>query len=415
MMKNRDVLLGALIFFVAFLLRAPFFWYPDSTVLDEGIYATYISNIIYDRPYFELHPPLPNIIMASVARNFSFDYKIFRGTGVPFGDFPFAALRFVNIIFGSLLAVLVFISARLLWADRSFAVIAGLGIALDNALIVYSRTLLPDMMLVTFGMAGIMTYLWYERRGGLAKLILASIFFGAAFSIKWIGLAFLGTVILASLWHKKYKDIGVLGVGAVAVYIAVFFIFFGQFSGGFLADRFSFDAVPALAYPAPWSIGETITFLPRYTEIMYQANYTVDEHPHSSRPWEWPLGQGMVGMWGRGERAIALSPNFAGWGTVFISVVFACTMLVSGRLPAPALFALVGYMISFVPFFAIGRPFFMYHYFMALTFGWLLAPWALEELRGIILPRATHKSARVLFALFLIAGFLLASRYTYGI
>ncbi|MSR76298.1 MAG: phospholipid carrier-dependent glycosyltransferase [Candidatus Ryanbacteria bacterium] len=414
-MRNRDILLGALIFIVAFLLRVPWFWYPDGTVLDEGIYATYISNIVYDRPYFELHPPLPNIIMASVARNFSFDYKIVRGTDTPFDAFPYAPLRLVNVILGSLLAVLVYISARMSWGERSFAIIAGFGIAFDSALIVYSRTLLPDTMLITFGAAGIVAYLWYEQKGGVMRLMLASIFFGAALSTKWIGLAFVGTAILASLWRKKYKDIVVLSGGVMAVYITVFFIFFGQFSGGFLADRFSFDAVPALAYPKPWDIRETISFLPRYTGLMYRANYTIADHPQASRPWQWPLGQGVIGMWDRGERAIALSPNLAGWGIVFVSVVFAGVMLVHGRLPAHALFALVGYMLSFAPFFVIGRQFFMYHYFMALVFGWLLVPWVVGELRGILAPHATHKSVLGAASASLLVGFFLVVRYTYGI
>jgi len=412
---QRDILWGATVFLVAFLLRVPFFWYPGSTVFDEGIYATYISNIIYDRPYFELHPPLPNIIMAGVAHMKPFDYKIVRGTDVPFGAFPYVPLRFINVFLGSLLVVAVYVAARFLWEERWFAILAGFGVALDNALIVYSRTFLPDTMLVFFGMAGITTYLWHAKRGGWWHLVLASIFFGAALSTKWIGLAFLGTAMFASLVRKRFREVIVMGVGAGLVYVITFFIFFGQFSGGFLVDRFSFNAVPALSYPAPWNIGETLSFLPRYTKIMYKANYTVDIHPYASKPWQWPLGQGRVGMWDNGSRFMILLPNTFGWGTVFVSVLFACVMLVYRRLPKAGMFALTGYLISFVPFIFIGRPFFMYHYFMALVFGWLLVPWVVGELRMIVAPQMSEKKFLIGCLAVVFAGFLLAARSTYGI
>ncbi|MEK7650091.1 MAG: hypothetical protein AAB367_04020, partial [Patescibacteria group bacterium] len=254
-----------------------------------------------------------------------------------------------------------------------------------------------------------------EQRGGLFRLIFASLFFGAALSTKWIGLAFLAAALLLSLRQRKFGAMAILIAGSLFAYVTTFFIFFGQFSGGFLTDRFSFDAVPALAYPKPWDVSEAISFLPSYTEIMYRANYSVAEHRWSSRPWQWPLGQGIVGMWDRGTRSLVLGPNIVGWGTVCIGVIFAGAMFVYRRLPQPALFALAGYGIGFLPFFIIGRPFFLYHYFIALTFGWLLAPWALGQLKKIIAPQTTHRRFFGIFFILLGAGFLLAFRHTYGI
>jgi dolichyl-phosphate-mannose-protein mannosyltransferase len=415
MIKSRDMLLGALIFLVAFLLRVPFFWYPASTVFDEGIYATYISNIVYDRPYFELHPPLPNIIMASVARTQVFTYMIRRGTDVSFGDFPYLRLRLINVILGSLLAVLVFVAARFLGSGRFLGVMAGLGIAFDNALIVYSRTFLPDTMLITFGAAGIVLYLWHVKKEKSVPIVLASILFGLACSVKWIGFAFTGVAVVASLVHKKYKEVAILCGGVGATYIAVFFIFFAQFSGGFLTDRFSFDAVPALAYPEPWSMRETLSFLPQYTKLMYEANFTVANHPHASKPWQWPLGQGTIGMWDEGDRHILLAPNIFGWGAVFLAVIFSAISGFYRRLSRPALFALVGYCISFIPFFVIGRPFFMYHYFMALVFGWMLASCVAGEIRDMVASRMSDKVLCSLIVVCLVIGFCIGAPFTYGI
>ncbi|XP_041368198.1 protein O-mannosyl-transferase 1-like [Gigantopelta aegis] len=149
--------------------------FPHAVVFDELHFAKFASLYLKKVFFFDVHPPLGKILLAAAAEfggyngNASFD-RI--GAEYP-PDVPVFEMRLVPAVLGSLITPLVYEIAVELRLSRWAAAIAGAFILLDNALLVQSRFMLMEGMLIFFSCLSIMSYL------KLRKLSLR------AFSLKW--------------------------------------------------------------------------------------------------------------------------------------------------------------------------------------------------------------------------------------
>src|SRR3990167_5284194 len=137
-----------------------FFGHPNETVFDEVHFGKFVSGYYTGEYYFDIHPPLGKLMIAGFAKLFDFEPEFnFAEIGKEFPDKKYLALRFLPILAGTLLPLVIFLIALRLGFSRMGAFAAGLLIIFDNALLTQSRLILLDPFLLLFGFTSLLFYL----------------------------------------------------------------------------------------------------------------------------------------------------------------------------------------------------------------------------------------------------------------
>jgi|GEM_PF-4392617 len=157
---NKDILAIIFIAVLAFSLRAPAI--NKALMTDEGKIYTAVNGSYGMIPEFliktEAHPPL-----------YYYFSKVWRGVS----DARWW-MRFPNIIFGSLTALVLYLAARELF-DTRIARLAGFITALSPNLVFISETLRPYSMATFLMSLTILFFIRYFMRGGLPYLLLYAV------------------------------------------------------------------------------------------------------------------------------------------------------------------------------------------------------------------------------------------------
>lgn len=384
-----------IILLLALLLRLPFIAHPNVTQFDEVIYSNFVLRMLDGQPFFDIHPPLARMLFAEIARMFDpiSISAIPMLPNQPFGDFPFVALRYFTAFLGSLLPLIIYGIGRLLKYSPRSAALPALFIVVDNAFIIYSRTILPDTILLCFNFLALGSALAMLRvkskKLSFALLIAASIAIGCALSIKWLALGVLGTIWLLFLFERRYGAIIISGLLALTTYVAIFSAFFFYFPEGGRIDPFieayNIPMIRDIVFPKTDNVKEVLKFLPEHHKIMLDAN--TDEAIAkkilwSSGPIAWAASRTSInfGVNARGER-IALQGNDLLWVMSLLLLCFQTGWILwhvkqkhKWPLGRDETILLAGYIINYLPFFFIHRPMHLYHYFPALIFLFLMIP-----------------------------------------
>jgi dolichyl-phosphate-mannose-protein mannosyltransferase len=374
-----------------------FVWFerPLTVVFDEVYFPRFALSYLKGEYYFDLHPPLGKLILFATAWLGGLDPAFsFATNHLPFPDSSYLLLRVPPRIAGTLLPLVLVAVALELGVSRFASFTAGYLAALDNALLVISRFALLDSFLLLFGFGAIWCWL-RARRGGWPWLAAAALLAGAALSVKWTGLAFIGLILLAEAlrWLRAPQTAGVLRIGAAgaiaaAVYVASFAAHFAlahktgqddaamsrEFQATLAGNPNAAD--PALARPG---------FFARFAELnarMFDGHRrTVERHPYSSRWYDWPFMMRSVDFWAEHKDGRIAHIYFLGNPVVWWTAGY-CILFLLVNLP-PKLFNLVveretgaierteaaivtAYLANLLPFVFIGRIMFSYHYLAAL-------------------------------------------------
>ena len=156
---------------------------PSSRVFDETCFPTFVYNYLLGLPVFDLHPPLGKVALAAV---------------IPLlGDMPLA-WRLMPALFGCALLILGAVFGWCYAKERVGALLLAAFVASETILVVYSRTGLPDGILLFSILATLLTALHAERR---IQVIWPAVLLGLSVGVKW---AALGLVVLVGyvLWRK---------------------------------------------------------------------------------------------------------------------------------------------------------------------------------------------------------------------
>ncbi len=172
----------------------------NSLVFDEVYFAKYGNNYLTHTPFFDAHPPLGKYLIA---------FGIWLGRYIPAGQDSLNRLtgsqlstfsyRWLNALTGSLIPLVVAGIAYQLSHRRSYALIAGLFVAVDGLFLVESRYALLSVYIIIFGLLGQWFFLIALDKPAKQRTIwlaLSGICFGASISVKWYGLGFLLGLIL---------------------------------------------------------------------------------------------------------------------------------------------------------------------------------------------------------------------------
>jgi dolichyl-phosphate-mannose-protein mannosyltransferase len=440
---NVPVELLFLTFFAA-ATRLMTITHPRAIVFDEVYFRETALRYLEGSYFFDLHPPLGKLLLAGWA-------KLFGVSATAASTDPAVVLRILPALAGTALVAVFYLLLRELSASRRVAAFGAALLALDNAIMVESRLILIDSMLLLFGLGALTLYLASRRRSGRAHWILlasSALLAGMAASTKWTGLAALGVIGLVWFartlrdrisWRRALPQAGVLLIIPALVYVSVFALHFRLLphSGpgdAFMSQRFS----STLIGNAHYDPAVQMSFADKFVELnkairSYELSLNASVHPYSSSWVSWPVLKRPVYYWtgttSTGEREhIYLQGNpVIWWGLLMGAAVVAV-----GWMRRPELFerhrgamALLGlaWAANFVPFAIIKRPMFLYHYFFSFMFCiaavsiglGLLAGWMTDGKRWWRF--SSRRSAALYWGILAVAlaGFLFFAPISYGL
>lgn len=433
-LKNKKLLAILFLIAISFIVRFFYLGYPSEIVFDEVHFGKFISAYFTHEYYFDIHPPLGKMLIAGFAKlcgytpGFDFDH-----IGEMFDAKNLLILRFLPALFGALLPLVIYLILRQLKISPRFALLGGLFTVFDNALLVESKFILVDSMLIFFGFFSIYLYLLYNSsenyRKKLVLLGLSAIFAGFSLSIKWTGVLFLGVIGLSVLYKyfRKFNlkllaiDLSILIFIPLIIYYLVFSVhlalLFKSGSGdGYMSEKFQNTLIKNNTEP------QKMPQFARFIELnkqMYFYNSTLKAtHSFGSVWYQWPIGKRPIWFWaGSKDNAYAniyLMGNIVEWLLVLAGIAFSVYLIFSkkmkGKLPFYFWFLFIGYFANLLPYMAITRVTFLYHYLPSLVFGIMIFCIILDKIIALKINKPIYYGILSL----IVVGFLLISPISYG-
>ncbi|MGH3695449.1 MAG: phospholipid carrier-dependent glycosyltransferase [Pseudonocardiaceae bacterium] len=385
---NVPVELLVLTFFAA-ATRLTAITHPRAIVFDEVYFRETALRYLEGSYFFDLHPPLGKLLLAGWA-------KLLGVSATAQSTDPAVVLRVLPALAGTALVAVCYLLIRELTGSRRVATFGAALLLLDNAILVESRLILIDSMLLLFGVGALTLYLASRRHTGRVHWILltsSALLAGMAVSTKLTGLAALGVIGLVWFvrtlrdrvsWRRALPQAGVLLLLPALVYIGAFAVHIQLLphSGpgdAFMTQRFQSTLIGNAQYDPAVQMSFTDKFVELNKAIRsYELSLNDSKHPYSSSWVSWPVLKRPVYYWtgttSTGERGhIYLQGNpLIWWGLLVGAVVVAL-----GWIRRPELFAQhhgamavlgLAWVANFLPFSLIQRPMFLYHYFFSFIF-----------------------------------------------
>lgn len=442
-----------------------FLWlaHPAVVVWDEHHFSRYAAHYLDGRYFFDIHPPLGKLLIAAALRAagagpVAFDFE--PDTPYP-AEYPHVAARFFPALFGGLLPAVVYLFARSLRLSTRASFVAGALALLDNALLAESRLVFIDILVPFFGYAALAAFLAHQRFSPFQSrwwllLTLSAFLAICAASVKWTGGGALLVIALLAfieaVREKRWRVLGtrmlVLASISVMVYTLLFAVHFRLLPNSGSGDRFmsrSFAASLGGSAARQERQVRPATFLEKFWEtnkkmFLLNAREWRDTTPlASSRFYEWPLGRRGIGFWsepGETGRHIVYLGNPVSRLFGLAGVLGGTVFLVLRRKALRALLpahreqrALLGsaavllsvYAVNWLPFAAILRPMFLYHYVSAfiasIVLGSLLALDLIPALGAKNALGFTIGNRYLVWMLLVLAlgGFAILAPFSYGV
>jgi len=385
MLRQRKRLL-LLLFVLSAALHGYKLSEPRFVVFDEVHFGGFVNDYYSGQLFFDIHPPHAKLLIAgaAIAGGYRGDQD-FQKLGTPITKVSPALLRLVPAIAGTFVPLVLFSFLIQLGASPMAAFLGGLAVVLDNALLVQTRLITLDglLLLATFGsLSCFLAALGCENRVRRTWLSLcAGLLAGLAPGIKITGLsalALIGVCLAVDFigrpsWQRfrvaASHTVWILS-GAVLVYATGWALHFWLLK----------EVPPVFHWPVPK--GDFLADLVEIHRTMMSANAGIrTPHPHSSPWWAWPLMSRPIFYWSGDNASIYFVGNpVLWWGTTLgLVVVVANSVLLrvtnlqvrgaERTLPRRLWIPAVGYLIAYVPLMPVKRPLFLYHYLTPLLFA----------------------------------------------
>ncbi len=415
--------------------------WPPAVVFDEVYFRTFASNYLSGNYFFDVHPPLVKLLFAGVASLFNLS-----PLEVTSGDPGTTILRVVPALAGAALVPLVYVILRQVKMNRRIATLGGIFILFDNALLVESRFVLMDSLLLLAGFGALSAYLALRQLRGSRRwlwVVVMAVLFGMVASTKWSGLAMVGLV--GALWlvdgiRKHWKRQRMASEAALTLsimalmYVGSFMLHFSLLThsgegDAFMSERFQSTLIDGAFFDA----AATMPFADKFVELnqeMYAAQNSLStaSHPYASSWYTWPFMVRPIYYWqgellvGGAQGNVYLLGNPIVWLLSIIGAASALIILVIrrnwlGKQRNLVACLLLGYGLNMIPFAFINRPMFLYHYLFAFILSILITcvvlgrffDWQAKQYGK----KAADQTLLVLIAA-IVLGFLYFLPLTYG-
>jgi len=289
------------------------------------------------------------------------------------------AWRLPGVLFAAVLAFLLVLLARRLFASTVLPALVGLAVLVDGSMFAQARIGMNDIYVATLIVAG-----WYfvvaahrPRRWATLDVLIAGVLFGLALAAKWAGAYTLVGLLLASIAvTARAFERGRPGTGGPldlfarrGLNAAMLFIAFAAIPAGiYLVSYVRWFGGPTIPYG--WSLVELTQQM-----YWYHSGLTAP-HPAGSPWWSWPLVLKPV-YWYFGASTGGDNAYIYDTGNVVLFwaglVAFGwCAVAAVRARSVPLAFVVFAGLVQYVAWIPIGRVLFFYHFFTVLPF-YLLA------------------------------------------
>jgi dolichyl-phosphate-mannose-protein mannosyltransferase len=403
---------------------------PRIVVFDEVHFGGYINAYCGSGAYFfDIHPPHAKLLYAGAA--FLGGYRgeqSFDTIHTHYDQVSPTLLRSVPAVTGTALPLVIFAFLTLLGASRWAAFLGGFAVALDNAILIQTRVIAIEGPLLLSIFGAVCAYLMVSRQSRtlnrVAWALAAGGLAGLAAGCKQTGLVALGMIgiciVVTCLRERSVEAVGravrdgaMVLAGAVPVYLIGWAVHFA------LLDQ----PGPGDVWGRP--IGDLLVDLPHTLATMITAARDLTTgHPDASPWWSWPLMLRSVSYSTFGGHYLYFLGNpVVWWGTSLgLLLVVATPLLVRATnfsLPEPSVWPgrlwipVCGWLLAFLPYAALTRVMFLYHYLTALLFGVCTVVLWLDHVGWIRRGRFRDQRASYFVAIVVIVlGFVAISPFT---
>jgi len=375
---------------ISFLTHFIALGHPASVVFDEVFYGRFMSDYWQNIHFFDQHPPFFKLLMTGIGylSGASRHFADWTSIGNPVPD-EIIILRIIPLVAGTLLPLVIYALCRRLDFSKAASVVAGLLVCLETSLLIQSRFILPDVVMLLTGFASILLYMeWLrsETRHPRWFLIASILCMAATVSTKWTGLAFLLVIFAMEAYRRPSFKRFAAFVGA---YLGIIFIFYALL----FAIHFSLIKNPGQGDAFMTAEFQSKGFAGKFIElnhVMFAVNHAMTAtHSYSSKWYTWPLMQRTVFYWEsprvEGKPSSYLyyfgNPVIYWLGTLAVCCML-LQVLVKRRLNKVSFFILLGFLVNLLPFAFIGRVMFLYHYEAALIFSIIALVYLLEQIKA---------------------------------
>jgi dolichyl-phosphate-mannose--protein O-mannosyl transferase len=358
---------------------------PDTVVFDEVHFGSYVNAYCGDGAYFfDIHPPHAKLLIAALAAVGGYrGQQSFDVIHAPIDQVSPALLRLGPALAGTALPLVIFGLLSLLGASRWAAFLGALAVVLDNGLLLQTRIIALDGILLLATFAALSSFLMAQRQrrrpARTAWALVAGALAGFAVGCKFIGLVALVVIGLCAaaplLRNWNGRTLRRTAIDGLTVLVAAGGVYFAGWALHFgLLDQ-----------PGPGDVwgrpsGDLLADIARVHVTMVTEAYNVTaSHPYASSWWSWPLMLRPVSYWTSGIRHLHFLGNPVVWwgsslGLALVIAVPALLRTTNLSLPGSAWprrlwVPLCGYALSLLPLAGLDRVMFLYHYLMPLVFG----------------------------------------------
>ena len=410
--------------------------HPRSVVFDEVHFGSFSSAYCCNHEYFfDPHPPHAKLLIAGTAHLLGYRGGIaFDHIGESFGEISPLPMRLAPALAGTLLPLIIFALLRQLGTSRAAAFFGGLLLVFDNALVIHTRVVSLDGILLAATFGALALYLAAEKATTTWRWVLFSFLSGCAAGLavgtKFTGLVIVGLIglcMLLRVWPGKNRmgimpmlsQAGLLVAGAMLVYLLGWALHF-----------------LLLSKPGPgdiWGVptGNLATDIVKIHGQMFSAHANLpNPHPYSSPWWSWPVMNRPIFFWNSpGSNALMYSVGnpLVWWGGALMFVVVLVNLMLArvtnfipqtlpGRQRPRFWLPIVGFAAAYAPLAGVSRVLFMYHYFTALIFSLILVVLWLDYVGWMRADGLRHQRVSYYFVIaVLVLGFFLLTPLTYGL
>jgi len=384
----------------------------SSLYFDEIFHVrTAAEHIAGIKPYEISHPPLgKEIIAASI---------------LTFGMTPFG-WRLFGALFGVMMLVVMYIFIKNMFGKTFVAVCGTFIFGFDFMRFVQTRLGTIDTYSVLFILLAF--FFMYRHittdanapfRKSLVSLAFSGIFFGLSFAVKWTGfyagaglliLYVIRLILLGIHYNTTQKNGFGIYLTKTLLFSFLFFVVIPVITYYLTYIPYGIAAGMTLSGGMLWS---TEYFNIVWNNQLYMFKYhsmLVAEHPYSSTWWQWILNIRPILYVGRvADNTRATFGGFGNpvvWWGGFVAMIVMAVRVFTHR-DGKALLILIGYLSQLLPWVAVTRIVFIYHYFPSSLFIIL----ALAHIFNTLIEQREDSGRSVVYGYTVVAGLLFVIFY----